>query len=120
MWFKLFAGIGGTYDNLLHAAEGEHHEWTIMYDEFARTAREEGFEEIAVKFQLVAAIEREHEARYKALASAIDSGTVFAKEKPVTWVCRNCGHIHIGTEAPTVCPVCDHAISYFELRGENY
>ncbi len=120
MWFKLFEGIGGTYDNLIHAAEGEHYEWTTMYDEFAKTAREEGFEEIAVKFELVAAVEREHEARYKALASAIDNGTVFTKPEVTTWVCRNCGHVHTGAEAPTLCPVCDHPRSYFELRNNNF
>ncbi len=120
MWFKLFEGLGSTYENLLHAAEGEHYEWTTMYDEFAKTAKEEGFDDIAEKFALVAAVERHHEERYKALADAIKNNTVFAKAETTTWVCRNCGHVHTGDSAPTMCPVCDHARAYFELRSNNY
>lgn len=120
MWFKLFAGIDDTYTNLIHAAEGEHYEWTTMYDEFAKTARQEGLEDIAVKFELVAAVEREHEMRYKALADAVKGGTVFNKSETNTWTCRNCGHVHTGDSAPTMCPVCDHPRAYFELRNNNF
>lgn len=120
MWFKLFHGVNSTIDNLVDAAAGENYEWTEMYENFARIADEEGFSDIAEKFRGVAAIEKAHEERYRKLAENIKNGEVFVKIEENVWVCRNCGHIHIGVSAPEVCPVCAHPQSYFELRKENY
>lgn len=120
MWFKLFHGINGTLDNLRDAAAGENYEWTEMYEEFAKIADEEGFTAIAGKFRMVAKIERSHEERYNKLAQAVEGGEVYVKLQESVWICRNCGHIHIGKEAPKGCPVCAHPQSYFELRSENY
>lgn len=122
LWFKYLQGgsIHPTEDNLTQAAAGEHYEWTEMYKEFADTAEKEGFPEIAVKMRGVAKIESEHEERYKKLLSNIKSGEVFVRKDEVTWQCRNCGHIVVAKEAPSVCPVCNHPQSYFEVRKENY
>ena len=120
MWFKELNGIGDTAQNLLAAAEGENYEWTDMYDEFAKTAEEEGFPELAAKFRLVGEIERHHEERYRALLHNVEAKEVFAKSDVKVWECRNCGHIVVGTEAPEVCPTCDHPRSYFEVHAENY
>ncbi len=120
LWFKLFHGINDTLDNLLDAAAGENYEWTEMYKGFAEVAEEEGFHDIAEKFRGVAAIEKTHEERYNKLATAVKGGEVFVKLTESVWVCRNCGHIHVGKEAPKVCPVCAHPQAYFELRCENY
>lgn len=120
MWFKLFHGINDTIDNLADAAAGENYEWTEMYEQFARVADEEGFHDIAEKFRGVAAIERSHEERYRKLSENIKNGEVFAKLDENVWVCRNCGHIHIGKTAPEVCPICAHPQSYFELRKDNF
>ncbi len=116
LWFKLFHGIGGTFDNLLDAAAGEHEEWTNMYNLMADEADEEGFHDVAATMRGVAAIEKEHEERYLALAKAIKEGTVFEDGDVVAWKCRNCGHIHVGKTAPDVCPVCNHPQAYFERR----
>ena len=120
MWFKLFHGINATLDNLLDAAAGENGEWTEMYKNFAEIADQEGFHDIAEKFRGVAAIEKAHEERYLKLAQNIKNGEVFIKLEENVWVCRNCGHIHVGTQAPEKCPVCAHPQSYFELRNDNY
>ena len=120
MWFKELKGIGNTAENLAAAADGENYEWTDMYEGFAKTAEEEGFTDLAVKFRLVAAIEKRHEERYRALLRNIETAAVFAKSEVKVWECRNCGHIVVGEAAPEVCPTCDHAQSYFELRSENY
>ena len=122
LWFKLLhgGGVPDTVTNLLDAAAGENYEWTDMYAEFAKTAREEGFEEIAIQMEGVAAVEKEHEERYRKLAANIGDGTVFAKAEVTTWKCRNCGHIHTGAEAPILCPVCAHPQAHFEVRAENY
>ena len=120
MWFKELNGIGDTAENLLHAAEGENYEWTDMYEGFAKTAEEEGFPELAAKFRLVAAIEKHHEERYRALLHNVEMAEVFAKSEVKVWECRNCGHIVVGTAAPEVCPVCSHPQSYFEINCENY
>ncbi|NCB52405.1 MAG: rubrerythrin family protein [Clostridia bacterium] len=122
LWYKYLAGgkIQGTTDNLKAAAEGEHYEWTDMYAGFAKTAHEEGFEEIAKKFEGVAAVEKEHEERYLALLKNIEDAKVFVREDEQVWICRNCGHIHVGPSAPAVCPVCAHPQAYFELRAMNY
>lgn len=120
LWFKELNGIGNTTENLVAAAAGENYEWTDMYAGFAKTAEEEGFHELAVKFRLVAAIEKHHEERYRALLKNIETAEVFKKSTVKVWECRNCGHIVIGTEAPEVCPVCFHPQSYFEVRKENY
>ncbi len=120
MWFKELNGIGDTAENLLHAAEGENYEWTDMYDGFAKTAEEEGFPELAAKFRLVAAIEKHHEERYRALLHNVEMAEVFAKSEVKVWECRNCGHIVVGTSAPEVCPTCNHPQSYFEINCENY
>ena len=120
MWFKLFHGINSTIDNLADAAAGENYEWTEMYEQFAQVADEEGFHDIAEKFRGVAAIEKAHEERYRKLAENIRNGEVFVKMDENVWVCRNCGHIHIGKTAPEICPVCAHPKAYFELRKENY
>ena len=120
MWFKELNGIGDTKENLEAAANGENYEWTDMYEGFAKTAEEEGFPELAEKFRAVAAIEKEHEVRYRKLHSNVEMQEVFKKSEVKVWECRNCGHIIVGTEAPDVCPVCDHTQRYFELRAENY
>ena len=121
MWFKeLNGGIGSTAENLLAAAQGENYEWTDMYDGFAKTAEEEGFHDLARKFRLVAAIEKHHEERYRALLHNVETAQVFAKSEVKVWECRNCGHIVVGTQAPEVCPTCDHPQSYFEIHAENY
>ncbi len=121
IWFKLLHdGIGTTTDNLKDAAAGENYEWTDMYATFAKEAKEEGFDHIAFLFEEVAKIEKEHEERYKKLLANIEEGKVFKRENKVAWKCSNCGHIHEGTDAPDVCPVCAHAQSYFEIKAENY
>ena len=120
MWFRELNGIGDTPANLLHAAQGENYEWTDMYDGFAKTAEEEGFPELAAKFRMVAAIEKHHEERYRALLHNVETAQVFARSEVKVWECRNCGHIVVGTAAPEVCPVCAHPQSYFELNCENY
>ena len=120
LWFKELNGIGDTAQNLLHAAEGENFEWTDMYAGYAKTAEEEGFPELAKKFRLVAAIEKHHEERYRALLKNVELAQVFAKEEEKVWECRNCGHFHIGAKAPEVCPTCDHPLAYFEVHEENY
>ena len=120
MWFKALGELGTTAENLAAAAAGENYEWTDMYDEFARTADEEGFSDIAAKFRGVAKIEKAHEERYRALLSNIEMQKVFEKSEETMWECRNCGHLVIGKKAPEVCPVCAHPQSYFEVRKENY
>ena len=120
MWFKELNGIGDTAENLLAAAEGENYEWTAMYEDFAKTAEEEGFTELAHKFRLVAAIEKHHEERYRALLRNVETAEVFKRSEIKVWECRNCGHIVVGKEAPEVCPVCNHPQSYFEIHAENY
>ena len=120
LWFKELNGIGDTAENLLSAAEGENYEWTDMYDGFAKTADEEGFHELAQRFRLVAAIEKHHEERYRALLHNVEMAEVFAKSEVKVWECRNCGHIVIGKKAPEVCPACNHPQSYFEIHAENY
>ena len=120
MWFKELAGIGKTDDNLKAAADGENFEWTDMYAEFAKTAEEEGFKELAAKFRMVAAIEKRHEERYRALLKNVETAAVFEKSEVKVWECRNCGHIAVGTKAPAACPVCAHPQSYFEISAENY
>ena len=120
LWFKELNGIGSTADNLKHAADGENYEWTDMYEEFAKTAEEEGFAELAMKFRLVAAIEKRHEERYRALLNNVETAAVFEKSEVKVWECRNCGHIVIGVKAPEVCPTCAHPKSYFEIKSENY
>lgn len=120
LWFKLAAGIGSTAENLKAAAAGENYEWTDMYANFAKVAREEGFTRIAEMFEGVAAIEKEHEERYLALLKNIEDGNVFEKDDVVIWKCGNCGHIHIAKAAPELCPVCSHPKAYFELQAKNY
>lgn len=120
IWFKELNGIGDTAENLLAAAEGENYEWTDMYEDFAKTAEEEGFTELARKFRLVAAIEKYHEERYRALLRNVETAEVFKRSEIKVWECRNCGHIVVGKEAPEVCPVCNHPQSYFEIHAENY
>ena len=120
MWFKELNGIGDTAENLEAAAAGEYHEWTDMYEGFAKTAEAEGFHDLAVKFRAVAAIEKHHEERYRALLKNLQQGEVFQKGEIRVWECRNCGHIVVAAAAPEVCPVCNHPQSYFELRAENY
>ena len=120
MWFKELKGIGNTAQNLLTAAEGENYEWTDMYEGFAKTAEEEGFDELAKKFRAVALIEKHHEERYRALLNNLETKQVFEKSEVKVWECRNCGHIVVGTKAPEVCPVCNHPQSYFEIHAENY
>ena len=120
MWFKALGELGDTAKNLLAAAEGENYEWTDMYDSFAKDAEEEGFTELAAKFRMVAAIEKTHEERYRALLQNVEMQAVFAKSEETMWECRNCGHLVIGKKAPEVCPVCAHPKSYFEVRAENY
>jgi len=120
LWFKELGGIGDTAANLKAAAEGENYEWTDMYEGFAKTADEEGFPELAAKFRGVAAIEKQHEERYRALLKNVEMQEVFRKSEVKVWECRNCGHIVVGTEAPELCPVCAHPRAYFELHEENY
>ena len=120
LWFKELNGIGDTAENLLAAAEGENYEWTDMYDGFAKTADKEGFHELAERFRLVAAIEKHHEERYRALLHNVEMAEVFAKSEVKVWECRNCGHIVIGKKAPEVCPACNHPKSFFEIHAENY
>ena len=120
LWLKELKGINDTAENLLRAAQGENYEWTDMYAGFAKTAEEEGFPELAQKFRLVAEIERHHEERYRALLENLQNAAVFAKAEETVWECRNCGHIHVGKEAPEVCPTCDHPQSYFEVNQKNY
>ena len=120
LWFKELNGIGTTSENLAAAADGENFEWTDMYEEFAKTAEEEGFVELAAKFRGVAAIEKRHEERYRALLANVEAQKVFEKSEVKVWECRNCGHIVVGTKAPDVCPVCAHPQSYFEVSANNY
>ena len=120
IWFKLLDGIGTTEENLKAAAEGENYEWTDMYKTFAEEARAEGFTKIAFLFEEVAKIEKEHEERYRALLAHVEGGLVFSRDGDMVWICSNCGHIHIGKNAPEVCPVCAHPKAYFELRATNY
>ena len=121
MWYKLLNdGSGSTEENLKDAAEGENYEWTDMYAGFAKEAREEGFEEIAALFEGVAAIEKEHEERYRKLLANIEGRLVFSKDGDTIWQCANCGHICVGKEAPEVCPVCAHPQAYFQVKAENY
>ena len=120
IWFKLLGGIGTTEENLLSAAEGENYELTDMYEEFAKVAREEGLDQIAALFEGVAQIEKEHEERYRKLLANIEGGLVFSREGDMIWECSNCGHIHIGKEAPEVCPVCAHPKAHFQLKANNY
>ena len=120
MWFKELGGLGDTAANLLAAAEGENYEWTDMYDSFAKTADEEGFHDLAIKFRLVAAIEKSHEERYRALLSNVETAAVFEKSEVKVWECRNCGHLVVGTKAPKMCPTCAHPQAYFEVHAENY
>ena len=122
MWFKLLNGgeIGSTVENLQSAADGENYEWTDMYSEFAKEAKEEGFNHIAYLFEEVAKIEKEHEERYLKLLNNVKDGKVFEAGEVKIWKCRNCGHIVVGTSAPEVCPVCSHPKAYFEIKAENY
>lgn len=120
LWFKELNGIGNTTENLVAAAAGENYEWTDMYAGFAKTAEEEGFPELAAKFRLVAAIEKHHEKRYRALLKNIETAEVFKKSTVKVWECRNCGHIVVGECAPEVCPTCNHPQSYFEISADNY
>ncbi len=120
LWFKELEGIGSTAENLAAAAAGENYEWTDMYEGFAKTAEEEGFKVLAAKFRLVAAIEKRHEERYRALLHNVEAQEVFKKSEVKVWECRNCGHIVVGTEAPQICPTCAHPQSYFEVHVDNY
>lgn len=122
IWFKLLNGgdVPGTADNLLDAASGENYEWTEMYAEFAKTAKEEGFDRIAYLFEAVGKIEKHHEERYRKLLENVKDGLVFSRDGECIWQCSNCGHIHIGKKAPAMCPVCAHPQAYFELKAENY
>lgn len=120
LWLKELEGIGNTAENLAEAAAGENYEWTDMYDGFAKTAEEEGFVELAAKFRGVAAIEKHHEERYRALLNNVQAQEVFAKSEVKVWECRNCGHICVGEKAPEMCPVCAHPQAYFEVNVQNY
>ena len=120
LWFKELGELGDTAENLLHAAEGENYEWTDMYANMAKDAEEEGFKELAAKFRMVAAIEKTHEERYRALLNNVETKAVFEKSGVQVWECRNCGHLVVGTKAPELCPVCAHPKAYFEVRKENY
>ena len=120
LWFKALGELSDTATNLLHAAEGENYEWTDMYDGFAKDAEEEGFTALAAQFRMVAAIEKSHEERYRALLNNVEMKSVFEKSEEVMWECRNCGHLVIGKKSPEICPVCNHPQSYFEVRKENY
>ncbi|MDE5561925.1 MAG: rubrerythrin family protein [Bacteroidaceae bacterium] len=120
LWFKELEGIGDTAANLQTAADGENYEWTDMYDSFAKTAEEEGFKDLALKFRLVAAIEKRHEERYRALLKNIELQEVFARSDVKVWECRNCGHIVVGEKAPELCPTCAHPKAYFEIHVDNF
>ena len=120
IWFKLLGGIGTTAENLEAAAQGENYEWTDMYATMAKEAKEEGFDHIAFLFEEVAKIEKEHEDRYRKLLSNVEGGLVFSRDGDMIWQCSNCGHIHVGKQAPEVCPVCAHPRDYFQLKAENY
>ncbi len=120
LWFKALGELGNTAQNLLAAAEGEDYEWKDMYDKFAKEAEEEGFTRLAYQFRAVAAIEKTHEERYRALLNNVEMQQVFEKAEETMWECRNCGHLVMGKKAPEVCPVCAHPKSYFEVRKENY
>ena len=120
LWFKELNGINDTAQNLADAAAGENYEWTDMYEGFAKTAEEEGFTELAIKFRMVAAIEKRHEERYRALLKNVETAEVFTRSEVQVWECRNCGHIVVGTSAPEICPVCAHPKAYFELHKENF
>ncbi len=120
LWFKALGLLGTTEENLLSAAEGENAEWTDMYERMARDAEEEGFTDLAAQFRGVAAIEKAHEERYRALLHNIEAKEVFEKSGVTVWECRNCGHIVVGTKAPEVCPVCNHPQAFFEVKKENY
>ena len=120
LWFKELNGIGSTAENLGQAADGENYEWTDMYEGFAKTAEAEGFTELAARFRAVAAIEKRHEERYRALLKNVETAKVFETSEVKVWECRNCGHIAVGTKAPEVCPVCAHPQAYFEVHKENY
>ena len=120
LWFKELSGLGDTAENLKAAADGENYEWTDMYESFAKTAEEEGFTALAAKFRMVAAIEKHHEERYRALLHNVEMSEVFEKSEVKVWECRNCGHIVVGTKAPEICPVCAHPQAFFEVHAENY
>ena len=120
IWFKLLNGIGTTAENLEAAAQGENYEWTDMYATMAKEAREEGFDHIAFLFEEVAKIEKEHEDRYRRLLANVEGGLVFSRDGEMIWQCGNCGHIHVGKQAPEMCPVCAHPKAYFQLKAENY
>ena len=120
IWFKLLEGIGTTAENLKAAAAGENEEWTDMYPNMAKVAKEEGFDHIAYLFEEVGKIEKEHEERYLKLLANVEGGIVFSRDGDMIWQCSNCGHIHVGKQAPEVCPVCAHPKAYFQLRAENY
>ena len=120
LWYKILTGINDTVRNLKDAADGEAHEWKEMYPSFAKTAREEGFDDIAELFEQVAAIEKEHEERYRKLIKNIEDGLVFSRDGDMIWQCANCGHIVVGPKAPETCPVCNHPQSYFQVKAENY
>ena len=120
LWFKELNGINDTAQNIADAAAGENYEWTDMYEGFAKTAEEEGFTELAIKFRMVAAIEKRHEERYRALLKNVETAEVFKRSEVKVWECRNCGHIVVGTSAPEICPVCAHPKAYFELHKENF
>ncbi len=121
IWFKLiYDGVGSTMDNLVDAAAGENYEWQEMYPGFAKTAKEEGFDKIAALFQMVADIEEDHAARYEKLHKKVVEGVVFESEELVMWYCANCGHVHAGKRAPSMCPVCDHPQGYFQIKATNY
>ena len=120
IWLKELKGIGNTEENLEDAAGGENYEWTDMYDDFAKTAEEEGFPELAASFRMVGEIEKHHEERYRALLKNVETARVFEKSEVKVWECRNCGHIVVGTKAPEICPVCSHPQAFFEVQAENY
>ena len=120
MWFKELNGIGNTAENLVAAAEGENYEWTDMYATFAKEAREEGFDRIAYLFEAVGQIEKHHEERYRKLLENVEGGLVFSRDGDMIWQCANCGHIHVGKQAPQVCPVCEHPQAYFQIEAKNY
>lgn len=120
IWFKLLNGIGSTAENLKSAAEGENYEWTDMYDQMAKDAKEEGFDHIAFLFEQVGKIEKEHEERYRKLLANVEGGLVFSRDGDMIWQCSNCGHIVVGKQAPELCPICAHPQAYFEIKAENY
>ena len=121
LWYKLLeGGIGSTLENLKDAADGENYEWTDMYAKFAKDAREEGFDDIAALFEGVAAIEKEHEERYRALRKNVEDGLVFSRDEEKIWICNNCGHVVVGKKAPDLCPVCKHPQAYFQIKAQNY